>query len=151
MAPAGGGHGKVAVELTAPLAMHVKARGLGVVFAAETGFLIQRNPDTVRAPDVAFVATSRIPTGGISEKFIPFAPDLAAEVVSPGDTLIEVEEKVQDWLDAGTKLVWVVNPRRRTVTIHRPDADPRVLKENDLLSGEDVVAGFSLRVGELFT
>lgn len=151
MALAGGRHGKVAIELATPLAMHVEAIGLGVVLAAGTGFLIQRNPDTVRAPDVAFVAKSRIPSGGIPEKFIPFAPDLVAEVVSPGDTLIEVEEKVQDWLDAGVRLVWVVNPKRRTVTIHRPGADPRVLRESDLLSGEDVVADFSLRIAELFT
>lgn len=150
MAPAGGGHGAVAMRLGSRLCVHVERERLGVVLAAETGFFIQRNPDTVRAPDVAFIAQDRIPAGGVPVKFIPFAPDLAVEVVSPGDTLVEVEEKVQDWLDAGTKLVWVVNSKRRTVTIHRASADLRVLRENDSLNGEDVVPGFSMRVGELF-
>lgn len=151
MAPAGGGHGVLAMRLGSRLCVHVEREQLGVVLAADTGFFIQRSPDTVRAPDVAFVAQGRIPPDGIPAKFVPFAPDLAVEVVWPGDTLVEVEEEVQDWLDAGTKLVWVVNPKRRTVAVHRASADPRVLRAEDDLAGEDVVPGFSLRVGELFT
>jgi len=120
------------------------------VFAAETGFVLSRDPDTVRAPDVAFVSRQRIPASGIPDSYISAAPDLAVEVLSPDDRQVEVEEKIQQWLDAGTKAVWIVNPRRRTVTIHRAGADPRVLRESDTLPGDDVVPGFELKVAEIF-
>ena len=150
MAPAGGGHGKVAMSVAYALMAHVKARQLGDVVAAETGFIITRNPDTVRAPDAAFISKARIPAGGLPASFIPFAPDIAVEVLSPSDSQLDVEEKIEQWLHAGTAMVWVVNPRNRTVTVHRSDGDPRVLRENDLLDGQEVCPGFSVKVGELF-
>jgi Uma2 family endonuclease len=150
MTPAGGLHGDIAGAVFLALAAHVKAKKLGKVLAAETGFIISRDPDTVRAPDAAFIAKEHVPAGGLPDGFIPFAPDIAVEVLSPSDTLLDVEEKIGQWLQAGTTLVWVVNPRGRTVTVHRTGRDPRVLRENDLLGGEDVCPGFSVKVSELF-
>lgn len=151
MAPASGGHGEIASALGSWLYMHVRSHGLGKVYAAETGFILSRNPDTVLAPDVAFVSRERLPAGGLPYRgFVPFAPDLAAEVLSPDDRQVDVEEKIQRWLDAGTKAVWIINPQRRTVTVHRSSRDPRMLREADVLLGEDVVPGFELKVAELF-
>ena len=92
----------------------------------------------------------RLEQTGVPKKFFPGAPDLAVGVVSPGDTMYEIEETVDDFLAAGTRLVWVVNPRRRTVTVYRPGPRVSILKEPDQLSGEEVVPGFACTVGELF-
>jgi Uma2 family endonuclease len=150
MPPAGFEHGAIGINVATPLDQHVRANGLGVVVAAETGFIITTNPDTVRAPDIGFVRQDRIQATGITKKYWPGAPDLAVEVISPSDTVYEVDDKVQGWLAAGAGLVWVVNPRRRTVTVHRPTGAPIVLTINDLLDGEQVVPGFSIRVADLF-
>jgi Uma2 family endonuclease len=150
MPPAGFEHGVVGLNLSTPLDQHVRANRLGIVVAAETGFLIATNPDTVRGPDIGFVRQDRIQATGIPKKYWPGAPDLAVEVVSPNDTVFEVDDKVQEWLDAGTRLVWVVNPKGRTVTVHRPGATPIILTVNDLLDGEQVVPGFSIRVADIF-
>ncbi len=150
MTPAGGGHGRVAFTVGFLLGAHVKARRLGEVVAAETGFLIARNPDTVRAPDAAFIAAARVPADGLPAGFIPFAPDIAVEVLSPSDSQLDVEDKIEQWLGAGTAMVWVVNPRGRTVTVHRAGRDPRVLRDSDVLGGEEVCPGFSAKVAELF-
>jgi Uma2 family endonuclease len=151
MAPSGSEHGAIIVNLSVLLAVYVKQHKLGVVFGAETGFVLARDPDVVRGADVSFVKATRIPPSGIPKKFWEGGPDLAVEVVSPSDSLEEVEEKVDDYLNAGTLLVWVVNPRRRTIAIHQPGQNPRVLHEDDTLHGEDVVPGFQCRVAETFT
>ncbi len=150
MAPAGHQRGRIAINVSTPLAQHVKANNLGVVYAAETGFKLASNPDTVRAPDVAFVRRERVESVGDSEGFWPGAPDLAVEVVSPGDRYTDVEEKVFDWLDAGTRLVIVVNPRKRLVTVYRSLTDVVVLTEADVLDGGDVVPGFAMPVKDIF-
>ncbi|GMU23802.1 MAG: hypothetical protein AMXMBFR13_38800 [Phycisphaerae bacterium] len=150
MAPAGFEHGGTGMTLGILLGQHVRAKGLGLLLNADTGFLLRSDPDTVRAPDIAFVSRARLDKTGVPKKFFPGAPDLAVEVVSPGDTVDEVEEKVEDYLLAGTRLIWIVNPRRRTVTIRRPGVRAEILKESDQLTGEDVVPGFSCTVGELF-
>lgn len=150
MSPSGSEHGAVVINLTAPLGVHVKTNSLGVVFSAETGFKLASNPDTVRAPDIAFVRRERIPEAGVPKGYWPGAPDLAVEVVSPGDTVHEVDKKVAEWLAAGTSAVWVVNPKRRTVTIHRPSRDIVVLSEADELDGQDVVPGFRCRIIDIF-
>ena len=150
MTPAAWRHGEIAMTIGALLRAHVKANQLGTVLAAETGFFIARDPDTVRAPDAAFIAKERVPAGVRPDRFVPFAPDIAVEVLSPSDALVDVEEKVDQWLEAGTALVWVVNPRACTVTVHRKGRDPRVLRESDTLDGEDVCPGFSAPVAELF-
>ncbi|MFM9887218.1 MAG: Uma2 family endonuclease [Burkholderiales bacterium] len=149
MAPAGGPHGKVANRVNWRLTSHVEAHQLGVVFAAETGFRIATNPDTIRAPDVAFVARDRIERIGIPEGYWPGAPDLVVEVISPSDTFSDVEEKVLDWLRAGCKMVIVLDPRKRTASVYRgPNA--RLLTTDDTLSGDDVVPGWSVPVKDLF-
>jgi Uma2 family endonuclease len=150
MPPAGFDHGARIVKLTVPLAQHVEGQRLGVVVGAETGFVLARNPDTVLAPDIAFVRQERIPAAGNPRGFWDGAPDLAVEVVSPSDTFSEVEEKVDDWLAAGTRMVWVVNPRRRTVTVYRSRTAIAILTPNDVLDGRDVVPGFTCRVGDIF-
>ena len=152
MAPAGGPHGVVAGNVFLSLANHIKAAGLGTVFAAETGFRLATNPDTVRAPDCAFVARDRIERVGIPAGYWPGAPDLVVEVVSPGDTFTEVEEKVIAWLAAGCRMVIVLDPRKQTASVYRgPNAlSARLLSPADTLSGEDVVPGWSIVVAQLF-
>jgi Uma2 family endonuclease len=118
MPPAGSEHGAVAINIAVVIAQFVKAHGLGVVFGAGAVFKIASDPDAVRAPDLAFVRRERIPEAGVPRGFWPGAPDLAVEVISPGDTYTEVEEKVNDWLNAGTRMVLVLNPRTRTVTVY---------------------------------
>jgi len=114
------------------------------------GFLLSRDPDTVRAPSIAFLRSARLPDPLPDETFWPGAPDLAVEVVSPTDRSGEIDKKVKAWLDAGTSMVWVVNPAWRTVTVYRSSTQIATLTENDELSGEDVVEGFRCRVGDIF-
>jgi Uma2 family endonuclease len=151
MPPTGAEHGDVAVNAGALLRNYVKAHDLGRVSAAETGFILKRNPDTVRAPDAAFVAKERIPAEGIPRTYWPFAPDLAVEVVSPNDRFDEVQDKVAAYFTAGTRLVWVVLPKTQTVLAYRSLHDVRSLGVNDELSGEDVIPGFTCCVADLFS
>jgi Uma2 family endonuclease len=150
MALSGFEHGAVIIKLSRLLAKYVDEHNLGMVLGAETGYVLARNPDVVRGADVSFVRTDRLPPPERAAKFFEGPPDLAVEVVSPGDSLNEVEEKTDDYLNAGTLLVWVVNPRRRTITVHRRGRDPQVLRESDHFEGEDVVPGFSCKVAEAF-
>jgi Uma2 family endonuclease len=149
MTPAGSEHGRISVRLGGRLDAHCEAQRLGCAFGAETGFIIGRDPDTVRAPDAAFVSVKRIPMTGVPQGYWKGPPDLAVEVISPSDTLLEVEENVDQWLDAGTTLVWVVNPRRRTVTVYRSRREVTILSESDELDGGEVVPGFKIRVSEI--
>ncbi|HLL71416.1 MAG TPA: Uma2 family endonuclease [Pyrinomonadaceae bacterium] len=150
MSPAGHNHGRIAMRLAVPLGKFVADNNLGEVYAAETGFKLRTNPDTVRAPDVSFIRLERVEEVGETEGFWPGAPDLVVEVNSPGDTIGEVEEKVRDWLSAGTKLVWVISPKLRVVTVYRSLDDIITLAEKDMLDGGEVVPGFQLLVAGLF-
>jgi Uma2 family endonuclease len=150
MPPAGGEHGGIAMHVGASLYQAVTAQNLGRVYAAETGFLLATNPDTVLAPDAAFVRAERLVQIADAAGFIPGAPDLAVEVISPSDTYTEVEEKVTLWLQHGTRMVVVVNPRRRSVTVYQPARPVLFLSEQDELSGDDAVPGWSIRVQDLF-
>jgi len=149
MPPASGRHGIYSGTLHAYLGYYVLTQKLGRIFSAETGFTIARAPDTVRAPDIAFVAQNRLPDP-IPDGYFEFVPDLAVEVVSPNDTRREMREKVNDWLDAGVRLVWVVNYQKRTITEYRSRQQVRVITEEDTLDGGDVAPGFSLPVREVF-
>lgn len=140
----------VAVRIGAALDAHVKGNDLGAVFSAGTGFVLGRDPDTVRAADAAFVGRDRIPEIGLPEGCFPAAPDLAVEVVSPQDRPLDVREKIEDWLQGGTRLVWLVQRVQRTVTIYRPLGDPTELSEGASLDGEEVIPGFTCEVQELF-
>jgi len=150
MVPAGNEHGKLAMELGGALFQHVKINKLGTVYAAETGFKLSSDPDTVRAPDVAFVSAKRTSESGEPKGYWPGAPDLAVEVVSPEDVYTEVEEKVLEWLEAGTRMVIVVNPRKRAVTLYRSLSDIVVLTNDDTLDGGDVIPGWKLALQDLF-
>jgi Uma2 family endonuclease len=149
-APTSGEHGVAAFNIAGELRAFIKARDLGVGVGAETGFILSRNPDTVRAPDCAFIRKDRIPKEGPPKKFWPGAPDLAVEVLSPSDSASEVLDKIDEWLTAGTRLVWVVDPAKKTVTIHAPNRHPRKLQLADTLDGEDVLPGLQLPIAEIF-
>jgi Uma2 family endonuclease len=148
--PAGFEHGDLAMELAFHVKAFVRERSLGVVLAAETGFVLRRDPDTVRAPDVAFVRADRVPPRDQRRRFAELAPDLVAEVVSPADRAGEVNGKVAQWLDAGVRLVWVVDPENRAVVAHEPGGVAHLLRDGDELDGGDVLPGFRLPLAELF-
>jgi Uma2 family endonuclease len=118
MYPAGNVHGRVTRSVAWRLARYVDENQLGTVYAAETGFRLSTDPDSVRAPDVAFVSQARVEAVGEVEGFWPEAPDLAVEVVSPSDRYTDIEEKVFGWLEAGTKMV-VINPRQHSATVYK--------------------------------
>lgn len=150
MAPAGNVHGYIAANFLGSLQRHVRTGELGRVYAAETGFRLSSDPDTVRAPDVAFVSRTRIEAAGEIAGYWPGAPDLAVEVLSPSDTHAEVTEKSLAWLEAGCRLVLAVDPSQRTVTAYRSRQDIRILTRDDTIDGADVVPGFALAVSDLF-
>ncbi len=138
-------HGRIAAELSYRLTAFAKARDLGRVYAAETGFKLAHDPDTVRAADISFVARQRL-LAAEPEGYAELAPDLVVEVLSPGDRPGQVLAKVADWLDAGTRLVWVVDPRRRQVRVYRQDGSESLIVEGTEMEGEDVLPGFALPV-----
>lgn len=150
MAPAGQKHGRIIINITTPLDQYVRANQLGAVYAAESGFQLTRNPDTVRAPDVAFVSSERLAKLGEVEGYWPGAPDLAVEVIFPSDSYADVEDKVFDWLTAGSRLVIVVNPRKRAVTLYKSLSEISVLTEGDTIDANDVVPGWKLPVRNVF-
>ena len=150
MAPAGGRHGYSAMNIGVLMGGHVRLHQLGRVFAAETGFIIQHDPDTVRAPDAAFICQDRLSADEIPDSYIDLIPDLVVEVVSPNDRRREVQEKVEEWLNAGVRLVWVLYPATRAAIVYRSLKDVTHLTADDFLDGGNVVPGFSCRVGDLF-
>jgi Uma2 family endonuclease len=150
MSPAGHDHGRITIRLTLPIAQHVVKHRLGEVYAAETGFKLGSNPDTVRAPDIAFIRQQRVDEVGATKGYWPGAPDLAVEVLSPNDRVVEVEEKVSEWLMAGTRQVWVVSAKLQTVTVYRSTTDVLVLTEKDSIGGGEVLPGFNIQVKEIF-
>lgn len=144
MSPAGSRHGVIAARIIAHLGSFVGQHRLGEVFTSETGFVIARNPDTVRAPDCAFVRSDRFVD---TSAFFPGPPDLAIEVISPRDSYTEVEEKTREWLRAGVRAVVVVNPATNGAVVHRLDG---VAMAADAIDVEDVVPGWRLPLAELF-
>jgi Uma2 family endonuclease len=146
----GAEHGRVVINAATPLAEFAARNASGVVFGAGTGFELRANPDMVRAPDAAFVTRQRFEQVGDVPGYWPGAPDLAIEVLSPGDRFSEVEEKVFDWLDAGTRLVIVFDPRKRTATAYRSRASIRVYTDTETLGAGDVVPGWTFPVARAF-
>ena len=147
---AGAEHGFTAMAVGALISQFVHARELGAVFAAETGFVLSMDPDTVRAPDAAFVAADHLPPGDLPPGYLRLAPDFVVEVVSPSDSASDLQSKVCTWLDSGCRLVWVVYPATRSVTVYRSREDVRVLGEADVLDGSPVFEGFRAEVRDLF-
>ncbi|HEY3108799.1 MAG TPA: Uma2 family endonuclease [Chloroflexota bacterium] len=148
--PAGGEHGALGVEALYLLKHHIRQHRLGKLYSADTGFVLARDPDTVRAPDIAFVRADRALSGPDARGFLPQAPDLAVEIVSPSERPSSTRARVEDYLRAGTRLVWVIYPTTRSVTVHRLDGSVSELREGGTLSGEEVVPGFACAVADLF-
>jgi len=144
MSPSGANHGRIAAEVIVSLGAHVKQHRLGTVYASETGFRIGRSPDTVRAPDAAFVRTERVVD---TRRFFEGPPDAAFEVVSPNDTYSEIEEKTLDWLRAGVRVVVIIDPRTRSARIHRREGATPV---TDAIEIDDVVPGWKLSLASIF-
>ena len=150
MPPPGFQHGTTAGEISGRLFQHVQANGLGVVPAAETGYKLRSDPDTVRAPDVSFVSRDRLAALSFDkEGYFPGAPDFLVEVVSPSDSFADVQEKVYLWLAAGAKLVVAILPRQRTCFVYRPGQAVLRLGPADVLDASDAVPGWTLRLAEI--
>jgi Uma2 family endonuclease len=155
--PPGMRHGEFAARLVTALsnflAVHRTARGapatLGRVLTCDPGFVLERNPDTVRAPDVAYVSRERFP-GPVPVRYGERAPDLAIEIRSPTDRSGAVLSKVSQWLTAGALLVWVIDPGRQLAIVYRADDSQSILTVQDVLDGEDVLPGFALPLADLF-
>lgn len=150
MPPAKREHGQIETTILLALFNYLKTQPLGTLTTGDTGYLLARDPDTVRAPDVGFISNQRVAAAGDPQGYWTVAPDLAVEIVSPSDLLYEVEEKVQDFLDAGTRIVWLVNPRRRTVTVYEKDQNPVVLRESQSLVAPGILPGFEMLIAEIF-
>jgi Uma2 family endonuclease len=149
MSPAGGKHGIIIANLTVEIGQHVRQNNLGIIFGAETGFKLESNPDTVLGPDIAFIRRDRVPPGDFSEKFWAMPPDLVVEVLSPGDSRREVEEKIQTYLDTGVGSVWIIHLKKREVRIYRANRDVEVFAETAELSDE-LLPDFQFPVSRIF-
>ncbi|HID06224.1 MAG TPA: Uma2 family endonuclease [Armatimonadetes bacterium] len=149
MSPAGAEHGRIAALVLSELHRYVQTQNLGMVFSAETGFKIAHDPDTVRAPDVAFVSNERL-KDGIPTGYFEGPPDLAVEIISPFDRWCDVVAKVREWLNAGCSLVWVLDPQDKTAWVHRSLKEVEVLSKDEVLDGEDIVPGFKLPLAKIF-
>jgi Uma2 family endonuclease len=150
IAPAGGQHGEHTFEVSALIGDFVRPRRLGKIYAAETGFILRRSPDLVRAPDVAFIANERLPNNRSPEGFIPIAPDFVVEVVSPSDRAAKIQRRIDDWLKAGTTVVWALYASTRTVFIYRRLDRIDRRSGDDELDVEPVLPGFRCKVSDLF-
>jgi Uma2 family endonuclease len=151
MAPSGGKHGGIAIRYGRFVDEYVEDNALGYTTAAETGYILFKNPtgkDTVRAPDVGFVAAHRLPDG-LPDGFVPLAPDLAVEVVSPTDSADDIQSKLNDYLKYGVRMTVFVYPKSKTVNVHTP-GKTIILTIDDTLDGADVLPGFKLAVRDIF-
>jgi Uma2 family endonuclease len=143
-------HGQVAARVTQILATHVRRHGLGIVASNDSGFLLSRSPDTVRGPDVSFVSKERVEHAGDPRRPFPGPPDLAVEIRSPSNSPAGIHAKVADYLAAGTRMVWVVDPEAETVATYRSLLAPRTLHAAEELDGGDVLPGFRVAIAEIF-
>ena len=140
-------HGRITTRVVRHLSAYVDEHNLGIVYT-ESGFVLARDPDVLLGPDVAFVRADRLPPD--EDQYPDLAPDLAVEVLSPSNTGPDVEDKIREYLAAGVPLIWLLDPRRRTVRVRAADGTDRLLNEADALDGGDVLPGFRLPVARLF-
>ncbi|MBM4031883.1 MAG: Uma2 family endonuclease [Planctomycetes bacterium] len=143
-------HGALLARVAGLFDAHAREHDLGLAIGGDPAFLVERDPDTVRGPDVAFIRKERLTANPPGHCVWPGAPDLAVEILSPNDRPREVREKVRCWLRAGVRMVWVVDPDRRTVVVHRPGRAAETLTEDADLDGEDILPGFRCRVAGIF-
>ncbi len=151
LSPTGLSHGYTEARIVALLWTYLREHPIGILVTGEVGFVLRRDPDTVRAADVAFVRRERLPSGDLPHGFFEGAPDLVVEILSPSDRYTDVLRKVSEWLEAGAAMAWMVDPERYGVMVFRPDGTLRLLGEGDPLEGEEVLPGFRYPVGELFS
>ncbi len=150
MTPSGAEHSGIGAHAVAALIQFAKEGETGTAFGADCGFILAEDPDVVRVPDASFVLRGRLPQGRRPVGFFPGAPDLAVEVVSPTDQAADVQEKVNDYLKAGTSLVWVVYPKLRQVVVHKSLAETFTVEEDGTLTGDPVLPGLSIPVKDIF-
>ena len=143
-------HGVLMTELAARLWNHVKDKKLGKVFSGDSGVYLERNPDTVRGPDVFYLRAERLPDGRVPEQYMEVAPDLCVEIISPNDTWSDMNEKVDMYFAAGVALVWVIDPRTRKAHVYKHGRDARIIPSGGALSGEDILPNFTLKLEDLF-
>ncbi len=148
--PTGDEHGSLTFALSLEIGSFVRGNKLGRCWAAETGFFVARDPDTVLAPDFAFIRTERLPKESV-RGYVRAVPDLVLETRSPSDRPREVAEKVQEWLDAGVSMVLELNPMKNILTVHRAGLEPLALGPEDIFEGAEVLPGFSLALSALFS
>lgn len=150
MSPTGITHGVICIRVAGDLRNFVEANDLGVVCGAETGFIVERDPDSVLGADAAFISHERLAKIEDPDKFGPFAPDLAVEVLSPGNASREISEKVALYFGAGARAVWVFDPKKRTAAVYTSPSDVSTFGEQDTLDGGEVLPGFRLELASLF-
>jgi Uma2 family endonuclease len=141
---------EVAIELARRLGNHIREHKLGRFGGSEGGFLLATNPDTVRAPDVWFVRAERVSSGRMPDRFFAGAPDLVVEVLSPTDRTGDIWQRVGQYLDAGARLVWVIDPTTEAAAAFPADGFPIIIGRDGVLDGGDIVPGFVLPLRELF-
>jgi Uma2 family endonuclease len=149
MSPGKGRHAAVGLRIGRALLNFVEANSLGQVFDSSAGYVLSRDPDTVREPDVSFLTTERLEDQDL-DAFLEGAPDLAVEVLSPSNTAAQMRRKMAEYFSVGCRVVWIVDPIHKSLVVHRPDANPVILTEDDTLTEEDLLPGFSLSVREIF-
>lgn len=150
MSPTAWDHGFIASDLHEFLAPYVRSRRLGQLLIAGAGFAVAREPDSVLAPDIAFVSTERLDDVKRGRGFSPVAPDLVVEIESTSNSERQIARKMELYLAGGTRLIWLIRPRTRAVLVYRPDRPVETLTAADELDGHDVLPGFRLKIGELF-
>ena len=148
--PAGELHGKIVTRLGGALFGFVEPRSLGTLFASDSGVWLERDPDTVREPDIAFTSVQRLPLDAWNTGYAEVVPDLVVEIASPRDSRRELHDKARMWLSHSVRLVWVVHPATRTVDVHSAGGAVITLAENEALDGLDVLPGFSCTVTAVF-
>lgn len=149
VSPANARHGDIAGQIGMILRQYVSPRKLGRILI-EGGYILARNPDTVLGPDVSFLLQSRIPADGLPQKFFEGHPDLAVEIISPTNPRKELLAKLNRYLASGTALAWLVDPNAQTVDVYRPEHAVTHLTRTDMLSGHEVIPGFTVQVAEFF-
>ena len=147
---AGVNHGRIVVKLVLLMGAFVMPRRLGTLLASDTGVLLERNPDTVREPDIAYISAEKLPIGEDVPGYSEVVPDLVVEVASPNDSRMEVRRKALMWLEHGVGLVWVVHPDSHAIDVYQPDCSILTLTEDDTLEGGDVLPGFTCQVSDIF-
>jgi len=148
--PSGGEHTWVAAQICTAINLRARSTRSGFCTVEAGGYMLSRDPDTVRCPDVGYIRRDRVPDGRLPKGFIEGAPDLAVEVVSPSQPAAELDKKVREYLEAGSRLVWVVYPEERAARVWRADGTTEWIPEDAALSGEDVLPGFTLPLTDVF-